>query len=61
MSAANQWVEVPFYSRGSFRQELTRAGIEYTEAKSLFSSVFQIPDRSDYIRVYRHLKKHGFI
>lgn len=61
MGVENQWVEVNVFERGNFRRELAKAGITFTETKSMFSSVFHIPDREQYVRIYRALKAQGLI
>jgi hypothetical protein len=38
----NQWVQVGALDRGWFRLSLAKAGIEYTETKSLLCSVFRL-------------------
>ena len=60
MSTSN-WIEAGLLVRGQLRRELVKAGIAFTETKTLTRSVFVIPSDSDFAQVRRALQRQGLI
>lgn len=56
-----QWIEAGLLLRGQLRRELTKAGVSFTETKTLTSSVFVIPRTADFNMVVRSLREQGLI
>jgi hypothetical protein len=61
MATSDQWIEAGLFLRGSLRKELAKAGITFTETKSLTGSVFLIPDTAQFLQVRRALQRQGLI
>ena len=58
---SNQWIEAGALIRGSLRRELAKAGIQFTETKSLLSSVFILHCTPEvYANVVTALRRQGF-
>lgn len=60
MARSNNYLDVGVLLRPALRRELAKAGIEFTETKTLLNSIFIIPDDNEYLAVCRALREQGF-